>query len=113
MLNLAPSKPATAKERAYVFGDSEAVSIRRRVLEVELLVQLKPKRLPNLAVFRVEPIAHLSQLVRERLQARVVVRLDHEVVVLELVKVERLLHHFGVLGQRAVEFLNVSIIIVR
>ena len=90
----------------YVLRYTETVSVHCRVLEVKLLVEVQIECLTNLAMLRVESITDRRELVRERLQASVVVGLDDKVVVLELVEIEGLLHHLGVFGQLPVEFLR-------
>ena len=73
---------------------------------MKLLIEVEPEVARGALVLRVQPVPRLLQLVCERLQPRVEVRLDHEVVVLELVEVQRLLHHLGVLGQAIIGLLR-------
>ena len=95
-----------ADHGTYVLRYTETVSVHSRIFEMKLLVEVEVESVPNLAVFCIESVTNSRKLVGERLQAGVVVGLDDEVVVLELVEVQRLLHHFGIFGQRPVEFLE-------
>lgn len=87
-------------------ADAEAVAVHGRVLEVQLLVELEAEVVRDARVLRVEAVADALQRARELGEVRVVLGLHDEVVVLELVEVERVLHHVRVLGQRHVEVLR-------
>lgn len=82
---------------------------------MKLLVKLYVQILADPAVFLIELLGRLYGLVRtydlgrraiyllqlivQLLQLLIIVRLHNVVMIVKLVKVERLLHHLGVLGQ--------------
>lgn len=79
-----------------VFGDTETISMDRRVLQVNLLVKIQAKVTSDAPVFFVELVPYVFQLLRELFEILVVLWLDDEVVVFQFVKVQSILDHVSV-----------------
>ena len=73
---------------------------------MQLLVEIEVEITPDALVLRVESVADNCERLSQVLQLAVVVRLHNEVVILELVEVECVLHHLGILRQRALKILR-------
>lgn len=75
---------------------------------MQLLVQVKVKFTSDSFVLAIKAISDNFELLSQILELSIVIWLHNEVVILELVEVERILHHFRVFGQGSGIFLKMD-----